>query len=299
MRPLAIQKTHASARRFYIYVLFDWLGIPRYIGKGTGDRWLRHEREAASINILKSCFIEKTWSMLGEIPKIKILENLLEEEAFSIEMAFIKAIGRYPNGPLCNMTDGGDGVPGLTPEQFSARARRANASRTPEERSAIARAREAAIPPEERNARRRMMWAKKSPEERRVNALKASLSIPPEQRIANGKKGQAKFTREERSARARAAQMPWTPEERSARARAGWARLSPEERSARIRRSRDASATSEERSARTRASWEKLTPEERSARALRSIASQTLEQLNDRARKGWETRRAKRQENRS
>jgi hypothetical protein len=34
---------------------------------------------------------------------------LTEEAANEIEIAFIKALGRYPNGPLVNLTDGGEG----------------------------------------------------------------------------------------------------------------------------------------------------------------------------------------------
>ena len=46
------------------------------------------------------------------MPKVKIRQNLTEPEAFEIERAFIKAIGRGKNGPLVNMTDGGEGFTG-------------------------------------------------------------------------------------------------------------------------------------------------------------------------------------------
>lgn len=36
----------SDARVFYVYVLFDWRGIPRYVGKGKGNRWLDHERKS-------------------------------------------------------------------------------------------------------------------------------------------------------------------------------------------------------------------------------------------------------------
>ena len=29
---------------YYVYVLFDWLGIPRYVGKGKRNRDTDHER---------------------------------------------------------------------------------------------------------------------------------------------------------------------------------------------------------------------------------------------------------------
>jgi hypothetical protein len=106
---------------------------------------------------MKTDFIEHTWIMLGEIPKIKIQDDLSEEEAFFLEIQLIKHIGRFPNGPLTNMTDGGDGASGairtketrikqgiaakvawakLTPEQRSEISRIRNARRTDEEKAA-------------------------------------------------------------------------------------------------------------------------------------------------------------------
>ena len=90
---------------FYVYALFDLQGIPRYIGKGKNERWLDHERTSSN-NQLKNEFIEQTWFILKEVPKIKIREQLFEKEALDIEIALIKAIGRFPNGFLYNQTDG-------------------------------------------------------------------------------------------------------------------------------------------------------------------------------------------------
>jgi len=100
--------------RFYCYVLFDWLGVPRYVGKGVNNRWLAHEKESDPSNQAKNEFIEQTWVMLGEVPKIKIHENLTDAEACLTEIALISAIGRQDkeSGPLVNLTDGGDGTSG-------------------------------------------------------------------------------------------------------------------------------------------------------------------------------------------
>ena len=63
-------------RCYYVYILFDWFGIPRWIGKGRGRRWIQHERSTDLRNQLKNEFIEQTWIVLGEIPKIKVREEL-------------------------------------------------------------------------------------------------------------------------------------------------------------------------------------------------------------------------------
>lgn len=95
---------------YYVYILFDFQGIPRYVGKGCGNRWLNHEHKIDPINHRKNKFIKHTKLILKEVPKIKVCENLLESDAFATEVVLIRTIGRYPVGPLVNMTDGGEGI---------------------------------------------------------------------------------------------------------------------------------------------------------------------------------------------
>src|SRR4029077_7924156 len=91
---------------FYVYVLFDHTGKPRYIGKGKGDRWLKHGlHKERKINPFKAKFMDQTLKVLSEVPKIKVAEDLSEKEALELESLLIKAIGRYPDGPLENLTD--------------------------------------------------------------------------------------------------------------------------------------------------------------------------------------------------
>ena len=99
---------------YFVYILFDWLGIPRYVGKGHGNRDESHECYTDPYNPGKNEFIEQTWIMLNELPKSRIRENLSEVEAFETEKAFITAIGRADlgKGPLVNLTDGGEGFSG-------------------------------------------------------------------------------------------------------------------------------------------------------------------------------------------
>ena len=94
---------------FYVYVLFDHIGIPRYVGKGKGDRIDHHEKLKGKHNRMKRAFIRRTLAMIGEVPKIKVRENLTERDAFDTEIALIAAIGRkdLKTGPLTNMSDGG------------------------------------------------------------------------------------------------------------------------------------------------------------------------------------------------
>lgn len=100
---------------YYVYILFDWFGIPRYVGKGKGNRWMGHERGTKSVNPRKDGFIKQTKTILGEVPKIIIRSNMNELDAFDLEISLIKIIGRQNTntGPLTNMTKGGEGSGGL------------------------------------------------------------------------------------------------------------------------------------------------------------------------------------------
>ena len=94
----------------YVYIVFRPNGIPCYVGKGKGERWKRH------LNKSHNPYLQRIAKKAGgNLPIVIIRSNLTHAEAFEIEIAFIKAIGRIKNGgPLVNMTDGGDGVVGLT-----------------------------------------------------------------------------------------------------------------------------------------------------------------------------------------
>lgn len=180
-----LPRNHLDPRPiYYVYVLFDWLGVPRYIGKGKGRRWLKHETATDPINWMKNEFIDQTWTVLGEIPKIKVCEDVDERSAFEIERALIQVIGRFPNGPLTNMSDGGDGGwyksissdqrriimakvnASFTKEQLKKRGQRAQQSRTPEQRKASA-----AKAKETVTHKQRSEWIKKGHIKRDKNEL--------------------------------------------------------------------------------------------------------------------------------
>ncbi len=141
-----------TPRAFYVYILFDYLGIPRYIGKGRGKRWEEHK--STDGNKLKAAFIRRTLAVLGEIPKLRIREHLDEKTAFTIEIILITALGRIDIGTGCltNLTDGGDGF-------NSESAKKANAAWM------------AASTPEQRSARLKEIWS--APEMRLGQSIRA------------------------------------------------------------------------------------------------------------------------------
>lgn len=97
---------------FYVYILFDGFGAPRYVGKGHGNRIDQHLVKFDPKNWMKMEAIEHALILHDDLPRVKIREGLTEAEAFETEIALIAVIGRYPNGPLANLTDGGEGPVG-------------------------------------------------------------------------------------------------------------------------------------------------------------------------------------------
>lgn len=105
-------------RDFYVYALFREDGItPFYIGKGRGTRVHIHEKDARRWDTShKARVIQKMWACgITEIPKVVLAEGLLDVDAKLIECDLIQLIGRWPLGPLTNLTSGGDGVADLSP----------------------------------------------------------------------------------------------------------------------------------------------------------------------------------------
>ena len=85
---------------------------PLYVGKGVGYRYRTHlyskylKKDTIKNKILKEILITKIEPII-----IKLYENLSEDDSFKIERDIIKKIGCliYNNGPLTNLTTGGDG----------------------------------------------------------------------------------------------------------------------------------------------------------------------------------------------
>lgn len=126
----------------YVYVLFRQTGEPFYVGLGQGDRWLEHERTVKRGRSYKDNILAAMKDAGLEVPKVKVREGLSKAQAVEIEIALIAAIGRYPDGPLTNLTRGGEGVFGMSPEDRERHRRNTSAAMMgrvvkPETREAI------------------------------------------------------------------------------------------------------------------------------------------------------------------
>ena len=104
---------------YYIYIFFRETGEPFYVGKGRGNRWLIHLREAKKAGRGTHCIniIRGMLSRGIDVPKIKLHHGLTNRQALDYEIALIAAIGRTINGgPLVNRTSGGEGHGDPSPE---------------------------------------------------------------------------------------------------------------------------------------------------------------------------------------
>lgn len=104
----------------YKYNDLEFSFEPIYIGKGKNNRLYQHTK-LYNLNRYDSYKDRKLKKIINEGLKpiiIKLKENLVEQEALSLEKEYISKIKRYPDGPLTNLTDGGEGISGLkhTPE---------------------------------------------------------------------------------------------------------------------------------------------------------------------------------------
>ena len=113
------------APSFYVYMLFRLNGMPCYVGKGKGDRWKRHQGRTKNSNRHLGSIIDQARAIGKELPRIKVCENMTEDAAFELERLLIGCIGRSEDGPLVNLTDGGDGPSGYKPDPCAVERRAA------------------------------------------------------------------------------------------------------------------------------------------------------------------------------
>lgn len=96
------------SKLYYVYVYLREDGSPYYIGKGKGKRITAPH----NVNVPKDAS-----------RRVKLHENVTEEEAHRLEMDLIAHYGRKNNGTgiLRNLTDGGEGNSGWIPSEETRR----------------------------------------------------------------------------------------------------------------------------------------------------------------------------------
>lgn len=100
----------SPSRRHYTYILVRGT-VPFYVGLGHSGRWQQHwqllDRET---NLYKKRIIIQL--IAAGIPRrdcvVLAKRDLTRWQAGALETALISAIGRYPLGPLTNLSDGGE-----------------------------------------------------------------------------------------------------------------------------------------------------------------------------------------------
>lgn len=94
-------------KKFYVYGCYDIDSIIRYIGKGSGRRFLSSIKQNCN-RIFKNIRASKYTSKI-------IINNLTEREAYNKERELIERYGRVVTntGSLYNITEGGNGAYGV------------------------------------------------------------------------------------------------------------------------------------------------------------------------------------------
>lgn len=104
----------------YFYGRLKFNYEPFYVGKGNPKRPQSHLREAIEKGHVKSPKLSKIRKILtsGLRIGVKVLyRDLTDDTAQALEIKTINKIRRFPEGPLTNLTDGGDGMSGHTPSK--------------------------------------------------------------------------------------------------------------------------------------------------------------------------------------
>lgn len=135
----------SGENKFYAYIYLDprkpgkfcyksvcFLYEPFYVGKGHGNRYLKHLIK----NKIRGLFQNKLKKILSDFSKqdlknyiVLFRNNLTEVKAFEFEQNLIEEIGRFDfgTGPLANHTDGGEGTSGaIRSTEFKDKISKAN-----------------------------------------------------------------------------------------------------------------------------------------------------------------------------
>ena len=170
-----------------IYILKDPRTLEiRYVGKTVLHIDKRLQEHVAEAQKSQKTYKQRgIFSLLriGLFPLIEAIETGAGNNWAEAECRWL-AFHRANGARLWNATDGGEGVVGLTREQFSARGRRREANMTFQQRS----------------TRAKKVWVSKTPQQRSEQAKRAIASQTPEQLSERSKKANAGMTSDQRSA---------------------------------------------------------------------------------------------------
>lgn len=103
-----------SPETHYVYVIWRTdknKSEPMYVGKGKGRRVFCHLYKSDRRNHIKSAILERM-RIKGSDPLFSLIgTEMSDEDAITLEMATISKLGRISsrNGPLANLTEGGEG----------------------------------------------------------------------------------------------------------------------------------------------------------------------------------------------
>lgn len=111
---LVTRLSQHSRDKHYVYVI--WRNDkpapePMYVGKGKGRRALHHFHKSDRRNPVKKRIFEKMLQR-GTEPTFSLIgTEMTDEEAMTLEARTIRNLGRIAtqNGPLANLTEGGEG----------------------------------------------------------------------------------------------------------------------------------------------------------------------------------------------
>lgn len=100
--------------QYFVYILCRPNNKAFYVGKGKGRRVFDHETEAKNGHKCHKCnVIRKIWKNGGEVRRYVVFTTDDEQEAYQYERELIEQFGRKN---LCNQTDGGEGMYGVSDE---------------------------------------------------------------------------------------------------------------------------------------------------------------------------------------
>lgn len=130
---------------YYVYHLIDPSNdIPFYVGKGRGRRIYQHEilAKAGKKSNNNGHLFNKINKVLKEVGFIKykfIFENLDKKTSTTKEIEEIRRWGRADMvaGPLCNLTDGGEGSISLSPQSLARKRIKCAYPKSPEHRQKL------------------------------------------------------------------------------------------------------------------------------------------------------------------